>query len=350
MKISQKVFLFLIATSYLNLLSAQITISEVNMPVANMIYSYENALDNGIDPSSEGSDLEWDYSDLTGLNSDADTTIDINEAESIFQLVFNNPVLFGDYVSDYYLSAQGFDLGGLTVEDLSNFYRTTSNSFEQTGFGALLNGLPAPVAFNPKDVIYELPMNYEDSTFNYAFFEADIPGLGYWSEDIFRTNEVIGWGTLILPDATYETLKVKTTLNRTDSLFIEFLGFGSNFPLPEVIEYKWLAEGEMSEVLTVTTILGQVTNVRYLSNSMVVSSIDELDRTPFNMFPNPSNGSVDFSGIQEIELLECFDLYGRRMTVQFDFNSKRMDVSSLNPGRYIVRINGNLVQSLIVIQ
>ncbi len=328
---------------------AQITIQEANMPQANMIYQLSNAANNGNDQTIGGENITWDYSDLVEIVAANDTTIGIDNAEGIFQLVFNNPVLFPDYVSDYFTSGQGFDLGALTVDEVSNFFAVTPNYFEQTGFGAVLNGTAAPVIYNPKDIIYELPMNFGDSTFNFAYFEADIPTLGFWSEEIFRSNEVEGWGTLILPSGTFDVLKVKTTINRTDSIFVSFLGFGSTFDQPETIEYKWLSSTEMTEVLTITEVLGQVTNVTYFNDSEVISSLEFIEEEEIIFYPNPANDEIFFRNSLNIFSVKLLNSLGQVILEhQSNTSISQLDIQDISSGIYYLVLNDLSTKKIMI--
>src|SRR6185369_9997600 len=78
-----------------------------------------------------------------------------------------------------------------------------------------------------------------------------IPNFGYYRKQQTRTNEVDGWGTLITPFGTFNTLRVKSTLNITDSIYLDTLGFGLTIPRQTIVEYKWLAPGKKIPVLEV---------------------------------------------------------------------------------------------------
>ena len=56
-----------------------------------------------------------------------------------------------------------------------------------------------------------------------------------FSQDQVRNNVVDGWGTLYLPADTFQVLRVKSTLQRSDSIYIEQFSFGFRLPEPETI-------------------------------------------------------------------------------------------------------------------
>jgi len=327
---------------------AQITITEMNMPETDSAYVFANAINNAVDPELAGQNVLWDYSDLIPINFTEDIYNDIQSSEAIFQFVFNNGTLFPDYISDYFISAPGIDFDMISIEDISNFYKVSPQSYEQTGFGAVLNGFPTPIFYDPIDVIYELPMNYGDMSANPAYFEADIPTLGFWSRNIFRTNEVIGWGTLVLPDDSYEVLKVKTTINNTDSIYVDALNFGTSLDQPQTVEYKWLSAEENAELLTITEILGQVVSVRFRSDSTLLTSSHQIEPTAFKLFPNPSNGLVQIQSEESIQSVECLDAMGRLVDFHFDFNNQTIDLSQLPKGIYYIKLNMHAMRILLL--
>ena len=338
-------FLALLAFSGLN---AQITITQDDMPISGMQFTYSNCLMNANDQSTNGENIVWDYSDLEEINQTEDSTINISEASSIFQLVFNNGIIFPDHLSDFYTAGVEFDFGGLTVEDVSDFFNVSANAYEQTGFGASLNGIPVAVIYDPKDVIYNLPLNFGDATLNNSFFEVEIPTFGYWSGDITRTNQVEGWGSLILPDGEYETLKVKTVIDRSDSLFVDLISFGSSIPYPTVTEYKWLDSGSMLELLIITEVLGQVTTVQYLNDPDVVSSIDDPNFNSFNLYPNPSQNQIFFSSTDVLKRIVLFDLVGKKvMELKSETGIVYLDIEDLEKGAYIIQLNGSQTETII---
>lgn len=78
---------------------------------------------------------------------------------------------------------------------------------------------------------------------SFSEFTLSVPTLFSFTQRQWRYNEVDGWGTLYLPADTFEVLRVKSTLERTDSAYVEQFGQGFTFPEPETIEYKWIAQG-----------------------------------------------------------------------------------------------------------
>jgi hypothetical protein len=64
----------------------------------------------------------------------------------------------------------------------------------------------------------------------------------YYSTQRIRSSEVDGWGNLITPFGTFATVRVKSTLNIHDSIYVDSLAIGFGFDR-NIIEYKWLGKG-----------------------------------------------------------------------------------------------------------
>ena len=317
----------------------QIVIDDGDMPSPNEIFFNANSQMNGNDVTETGENFVWNYSDLGELTTSSDTAVSLGGLQPLFQLVFNNSLIFPDYVSDHYFGGQGFDLGVLAVDNIINFYRKTSGTYEQSGFGGVLNGQEVPVTYDPKDIIYEFPMMYGGSTNNYAFFEATIPTLGYWSEDIYRNNEIEGWGTLILPNSIHEVLKVKTTLNVTDSIYVDFIMLGTMIEQPERIEYKWIAKDMGIPVLTITEIAGQVTSAEYYINEPVMSGILDIDGENFEIYPNPTYEFLTLKGNTPIKNYVIYNADGKVVLTKSGADLSSIDVSNIKSGNYILELN-----------
>lgn len=83
-----------------------------------------------------------------------------------------------------------------------------------------------------------LPLTSSSTNSSAYSFNIQIPTLGYYGRQAVRNDEVDGWGTLITPFGTFQTLRVRSELVYTDTLAIDQLGFGFQLPERSEIEYQ----------------------------------------------------------------------------------------------------------------
>ena len=111
-------------------------------------------------------------------------------------------------------------------------------------------------------------------------------------------NHVDGWGTLITPFGTFNTLRVVSELTGKDSLFLDTLGFGFSFPRAKTREYKWLATNGKIPVLQINTNVNGanevITSIRYrdIYRDLSVGINSVYKNVDARIFPNPSNGNM----------------------------------------------------------
>ena len=131
----------------------------------------ETSAVTNFDPNDTGANHSWDYSMLTPLGSDGDTTVAVSATPVLYQFFFNNPILYPNHNADYAIRGQEFDVQVLTVNDVFDYYKVDNSSFDNVGFGANINGLPSSIQRLPVDEVYSFPLNYQDSSSGFSSFE-----------------------------------------------------------------------------------------------------------------------------------------------------------------------------------
>lgn len=294
-----------IITSLLIILSflqgiAQITITDSDMPSVNDTFRVSNGLITpAIDPVPTGSAFTWDFSSLQWISQDVDSFISVSSTGPVYSIVFVN-IQFNPYRAN--LAARGPDLPAvpqITLTDVNYFYYNSAGGYDLSGYGALINGLPVPVPFDNKDRIYDFPINFGNMDSSDSDFQISLPGLGFYGHDQHRVNEVDGWGTLITPYGTYPTLRIKSTITSNDSLYLDSLGTGFGFSLPQTIEYKWLGNNQGIPLLQINTTLTPfgteiISSVRYRDSLRVLTGTPENQAMLFQLsvYPNPVAGEL----------------------------------------------------------
>lgn len=294
---------FLISCIFISTaLNAQtaITITSSDMPNENdaILVSVNNNIGLA-DPSLTGADYAWDFSALTP---------NVQQFEKFDSpITFTSPYnfLFNPFNTSYGRDNYEFSSIELSpdteITDAYDFFKESSSQFKQIGAGFTVNNGPIPFLYSQDDIIYEFPMNYlntDDCDYKYG---VDIPGMGYYGQSGHRINLVDGWGTLTTPFGTFQTLRIKSTIDAIDTIYNNSLAAGANIPRPLQYEFKWLATGKKIPVLKIeaSEISGNITvsDVRYTDSTRSgVPQVGILENAASDLglvvYPNPCVNEV----------------------------------------------------------
>jgi len=277
-------------------LFSQIAITDADMPNVNDIITYSNTLDaQGQDPVLTGPNYTWDYSALTYTTQSSDTFVTVSSTPVAYQFYFNNGILYPTWKASYALTGIDIGIPQVPITDVYNYYKKSSSFYSHVGFGAKISGVPSSTRNIPVDEEYAFPLNYGNTHQSNSEFEVSVPTFGVYGQALERIDTVDGWGQLTTPYGTFDCLRVKSILNKTDTTYIDALGFGTTISRPEEIEYKWLANGMGTPVLKIVTNLGNITSIQYQDslNTVGLEGIDQL--TSINVFPNPTQSYVSIN-------------------------------------------------------
>jgi hypothetical protein len=278
-------------------LKAQITITSFDMPNANdsILVSIVAASDyaNVSDPTATGTAFTWDYSALQPNMQQYEKY----DAPQDFTTPYN--YLFNPFNTSYGRDNYEFSTIPLPNTNISaayDFFWEDLTKLKQVGAGFIINNIPIPFLYDQDDIIYQFPLTAgSTSSCNYKY-GLDIPNTGYYGQSGTRNNLVDGWGTLTTPFGTFQTLRVKSTIDATDTVYNNSLQVGTTIPRPLKYEYKWLANGKKIPVLKIeTTVIAgteAISNVRYIDSTRAgVPQVGIAEKTAFNLnstvFPNP---------------------------------------------------------------
>ncbi len=294
----KKLLIFLLAPA---LAHAQITIDNNDMPSPGDTFRVSLGLiTNNIDPTPTGANHTWNYDSLLPIAQTVDTFLSVNQTNPTYSVVFVN---LGFNPNRANLAAKGnFSLPpgpGITVTDIYSFYYNSSSQFRQSGFGAHINGIATPVPFDNKDIIYNFPLDFNDTDSSDSDLSLNIPGLGYYGYDQKRVNVCDGWGTLITPFGSFPTLRVRSTLYGRDTIHIAATGIGFGQDRPVTNEYKWLGANSGIPLLEITTNIGliggqeNVVSIRYRDSLRSVLGVpDDVLQPGVTVFPVPASDAV----------------------------------------------------------
>jgi len=241
--------------------SAQITITQADMPISSDTLRYSTASATGtiIDLSQNGVNQTWDYSTLTPRSqarAEYKSGAQINIA---YAFVFAGA--YGRKVAD------SIGAGPIVAKDVYDFYRRTSRAFSKVGRGLSFSGLPLPAIYSDIDTIYRFPLNYQNRDSGAFKVTFSIPGIGSLIQAGTRANSVDAWGSITTPFGTFNCLRVRTVVREIDTLRATQLPF----PIPfatNTVTYSWLAVGQRYPILEVTANLSRtgaetITGINY---------------------------------------------------------------------------------------
>ena len=68
----------------------------------------------------------------------------------------------------------------------------------------------------------------------------------------------------------------------------------------------------------------------------------DVEKNPLNIFPNPTNNSITITGLEEgTHKMEIIDMSGRVVKTENINNSQLIDLSALQEGCYLVKVQTN---------
>lgn len=316
--------------------TAQITVESTDFANAGdtVRVSYNSTI-NLSEVEVSGANVTWDFSALVQDSQTVLNYVSVGDSPLPYQFAFNNGFLYPNHESNLAQSMPDQDMMGfLTLTEVYNYYDNATGMYRHTGMGANVSGAPLPVRHDTIDVVYDFPLNFNDTYSSRLYWEAEIPSLGYYSQYKRIENEVDAYGTVILPNRSYEVLRLKKTIQETDSVYSSQFSFGSQFDLPESIEYHFIAKNEKTPVLKVITVGGVVREATYIDDYIPTASIDNVESFELRLYPNPTNDLLHISGINVNEVI-VLDVFGK---VVLKSKSSVIDFKSLSQGAYFVRL------------
>lgn len=332
----------------------QITITDTDFPSPDDTVMISISDELILDLTTTGPNANWDYSNLNIFTQRIDTFNGIWGAPLLYQGVFNNFITDPEYVADYYKDAQfalgggGVPVPGLEIQNPVVFSKVTNSSVENLGMGLNINGVDVPAKADTIDVQYELPINYSDSWVSNSYLNLDLnPAFnGIFRRYMQRNSIVDGWGQITTAYGTFDVLRVKSFLNYTDSVYVDFGPGGTWFemPTPDQIEYTWIANGYKIPILTVVTdddgSGGEVvTRVEFKDIDRGFSSTEKYETEDIVIFPSPASNQINIILNQPNTEISIYDMSGELVFSDNDLTGNlTIDVSEWSRGLYMVKI------------
>ncbi|MBN3035042.1 MAG: T9SS type A sorting domain-containing protein [Bacteroidales bacterium] len=338
----KKPVFLLVAFFFCAAANSQITITTDDMPsVGDTIRTSTTVNLGGIDYEQTGSGFTWDFSALVPLNQQLDTFVSVQSVPLAYWLVFLTAANLAHTMPEFE------QIPGFQVTDVFDFYKNSPADYRMVGYGVTLNGLPIPLKFENPDIMYRFPLDYGHVDSSFSDYEIAVPGMGYLGGWKKRYNEADGWGTLITPFGSFETLRLRSDVIQFDSLYIDSLGFGMPL-MREFIEYKWMGKGWGLPLCQVTddglapviAYIDSVRNLNPVTAASVVSGNNDLQ-----LFPNPAFDDLWIRGTFHNSVITVMitDPSGRivmyeTLPVHGDGIPLRISLKDITPGLYLLGI------------
>lgn len=347
MKPSLTLFALITTTSVFG----QITITQSDMPSQGdtIRVSYASSTAN-VNHTATGPNFTWNFSALTP------NAQQVLEFATPTALPFNFTATYGVLNP----SPDSIPFIGAIPTNFVDYYKNGSSGYRQVGSSfdyAPLGNFSIPIIYSSSDYVYRFPMNYNNIDSSDAAYAFQLPGLAYFGQERHRVNRVDGWGTLITPYGTFQTLRVRSVVDAVDTISFDTTGTGFSFPRPQVVKYKWLSQNGKIALLEVEAQVFNntetVTNVIYRdsirSNVFQVGITEnEIAGNVTTLYPNPAQDQLNLLWTQPVQMqarIEICDMYGRVVATEnagllpAGIQSRSLNVATLTAGVYLVRIH-----------
>jgi len=293
---------------------------------------------NDAEPGDDGADITWDFS---GLNEIEEQVFDyVEPATTIFGYQFPNATLCGVGMDNYH-----------------SFYRVSDNHLIVEGYAGYEEGSTDTLKILYSDVEELIPLPFEYGDTHFDTFEGLSQVMGFEASLEGEIDlEVDGYGTLILPNGTFENV-VRYHFNRTQDNTI----FGQTSTVTKE-QWGWMSADHRFWLCLMETNndgFGEEDIVWYAKNPLILSA-DNLEVQEISIFPNPSSGDQKLyfdSNFEANATVQLYALDGKLINQENRFISlgtnEIIPEKQLASGMYTVIItseNKRLVSKLIIRQ
>ena len=329
---------------------SQITVTDADMPAAGdtILYGLSNV--SGFDPALTGPTYTWDFSTLLPTSYRADTFLTVFQTPIAYNVIFNPLVANLACINQ---TPPSFG-AGITITGYYDFLKSNSSFYRKEGFGAQINGVATPIKYDNPELYYAFPLNYNNTDSSVSSYGLPIPTYGYFGETISRKYLVDGWGTLIIPYGTFQVLRVKVTINNTDTIYSDAFQIGYTINRPTSYEYYWIPNNLRGHALKVTK-SGMNYSAEYLDSTIYTSINNPHLNSSVEIFPNPAETyiNVKSNNSENLKSISIKDLSGKLIfEKQLTATECTIPVADIPAGFYIVETStkqGSKIQKLIII-
>jgi hypothetical protein len=330
-----------------SILRAQITVNKIDFADGGDTVRMSLSNDLNINYASTGNNYNWDFSTLSP------SAQKLKNFRSTSQLSLLSNFLFGTFAPTPYKASYFTETTDLPIEQLTSFLpitvtdifqyaRATTDSITNVGYSMMLNGTEIPFQSDTIEKMYDLPLEFGNNSHSSGYTNMDLnPAFNaIWRQYRTRDSEVDGWGTITTPYGFFQVLRMRHEIQEIDSIYYGDLGIWIPVVLPTSYLYEWWANGQLEPILRIKTALvdssENVTNIEYRDVYRGMDAgLDEPNRE-YSLFPNPSSTQIQLTTQNNIDGLDIIDPNGKIMRKEtFEPTQKmKISISDLSPGRY----------------
>ncbi len=341
--------LFLYLILFPTELFGQITMNQSDFASAGDSVFFSNSNSTLVDFVSTGPAHFWDFSSL----------IPGNEIVKKFTAIGFSPVqlTFGifapqNYQASYFIPDNSIPIDVLngilpvSLSDVRSYQKSSSSAITKLGFSVKVNGIDVAFKSDSIEKKYQFPMAFQQNfqTNGYTYIDLNPAADFKIKQYRFVTSTIDGYGQLLLPNGSYEVLRLKRIIYEQDSVYQTFFGSGTWFGIPvmETIEYEWLAKDNLDVMLKITTNStngqNQIQSIEF-QNSDILSVSKISDEKSIIIYPNPSNDLLKIISENVINSVKIFDNNGKLVLTSSDeFTDQVLNVENLEKGIYTILI------------
>jgi len=329
--------------------AAQPTLTSADLPQGGQTYVRTTAVPplfpEGLETS--GDNLTWDFSDLVGTTDTETEYFPISAASLTTQFIFSS----ADHFTAFELPELGFEnplpfSGATTYHEFGSTYRII-------GLGITTDIFDLPVIYDDEEELLPLPLTYGATLEGSSAFSIDLPELLFYETEQDISVEVDAWGTLLLPGASFECLRVRRDFAALDSVNVAAAGIGLSVPREGTV-YEWYAAGEGMPVLSVQVLADLPAIWQFKPSESTPNGVTEKTASELGIHPNPCAPqatvifSADVHGTHDVTV---HDTEGKKvLSTRLEFADGRaaMDTGAWTKGLYIATLdNGQQVRFMI---
>lgn len=290
-----------------------------------------------LDYVQTGTNINWDYSALIPASQEPLIWQNPNTAgyKNIWCLL--NGYLFNcnsQFNNNFNLATKltnGLQFQGLGFTNVIDHLNKTTGQLANKMIGAqiTLNGttIPFVASYQSPDILYQFPMNYNDSYSNPIALNVNLNSFGIPIQlgiNGTRSNVVEGWGTLTTPFGTYNNvLKIKSTLVQQITITTQA---GPQVVEQTTVSYEWFDPAYKIAVLQAT---GTIVANQWVPNSVTYFDIQRCLQPNALFIPLPI--TADFNPTTNNASISFFNSSINYDTLSWNFGDGSPTSSQENP-------------------
>ena len=330
---TKQTILFIALMLSLSFLKAQITITYDDQPPLPLSTIENYTSINGLDVSANGANQTWDLSELAPEGSSTLAIVYLNSLPFANQFPNGNYALTFDNYSYTIISKNTTNLsiiGSVYLVDQLDTTLYINNSSPE-----LVYTFP----FTMGSVVESYPRSdtkiFIDTTINSIYIDSAAINIKSYVK-----KEVVGWGTLKLPNGDFQVLKVNVSRKDTMTVNAKLMGMvwaPIQGDTSESNHIEFAMKNLLYPLSTVELDANQQPTDVYWVDVAPSLDINENVYSNIKYFPNPVIDNIVFEANEPINKIVILSLEGKKVLEKyFDYEKTfSLDLSSLQSGTYL---------------